>query len=86
MINAQGGDDMPEASDTKGIFRQNLIDAGCGPELVRQCAALAQQKETSELMRVLSRHRRARLDTVHQNEKRIDCLDYLMYNLQKENF
>ena len=76
---------MPEASDTKGIFRQNLIDAGCGPELVRQCASLAQQKETSELMRVLSRHRRELLDIVHQNEKRIDCLDYLIYSLEKQN-
>ena len=76
---------MPEASDTKGIFRQNLIDAGCGPELVRQCVLLVQQKETSELMRVLSRHRRVLLDIVHQNEKRIDCLDYLIYNLEKQN-
>lgn len=76
---------MPEASDTKGIFRQNLIDAGCGPELVRQCVSLVQQKETSELMRVLSRHRRVLLDIVHQNEKRIDCLDYLIYNLEKQN-
>ena len=75
---------MPEASDTKGIFRQNLIDAGCGPELVRQCAALARQNETSELMHVLSRHRRLLLDTVHQNEKRIDCLDYLIYQLEKQ--
>ena len=76
---------MPEASDIKGIFRQNLIDAGCGPELVRQCAALVRQNETSELMRVLSRHRRSLLDTVHQNEKRIDCLDYLIYQLEKQH-
>ena len=76
---------MPEASDTKGIFRQNLIDAGCSPELVRQCATLVQQKETSELMRVLSRHKKGLLDTVHQNEKRIDCLDYLIYHLEKQN-
>ena len=85
MIDAQGGDDMPEASDTKSIFRQNLIDAGCGPELIGHCAALAQQKETAELMRVLSHHRRILLDAVHQNEKRIDCLDYLIYHLEKQN-
>lgn len=76
---------MPEASDTKGIFRQNLIDAGCGPELVRQCTALAQQQETYELMRLLSRHRRVLLDTIHQNEKRIDCLDYLIYHIEKQD-
>ena len=85
MIDTQGGDDMPEVSDTKSIFLQNLIDAGCGPELVRQCVVLAQQKETSELIRVLSRHRKILLDTIHQSEKRIDCLDYLIYHLKKLN-
>ncbi len=76
---------MPEASDTQGIFRQNLLDAGCSPELVGQCTALAQSKERSELLRVLACHRKALLDTVHQNEKRIDCLDYLIYKLEKLN-
>ena len=76
---------MPEASDTQGILRQNLVDAGCSPELIRQCTALVQQKETAELMRVLSCHRRMLLDTVHQNEKRIACLDYLIYNLEKQD-
>lgn len=76
---------MPEASDTQGILRQNLADAGCGPELVRQCAALAQGGNTAELVRVLTRHRQTLLDAVHQNEKRIDCLDYLIYKLEKQN-
>ena len=75
---------MPEATDTQGILRQNLIDAGCSPETVRQCAVLAQREENGELMRVLSRHRKALLDAVHQNEKRIDCLDYLIYRLEKQ--
>ena len=76
---------MPHASDTEGIFRQNLIDCGCGPELVQRCAALAKRKENTELRRVLSLHRKSLLDTVHQNEKRIDCLDYLLYHLEKQN-
>ena len=36
-------------------------------------------------MRVLSRYRKSLLDAVHQNEKRIDCLDYLLYSLEKQN-
>ncbi len=75
---------MPEASDNQSILRQNLIDAGCAPETVRQCEALAQRKETGELTRVLTRHRKMLLDTVHQNEKRIDCLDYLLHKLEKQ--
>ena len=74
---------MPHAADTDGILRQNLVDAGCGPEIVRQCMALARKQDQAELMRVLSRHRRTLLDTFHQSEKQIDCLDYLVYEMQK---
>ena len=76
---------MPEASDAKGILRQNLLDAGCGPEAVRQCMGLAGLGERGELLRVLSAHRRGLLDLLHQKEKQIDCLDYLIYQLQKQN-
>lgn len=76
---------MPHAADTDGILHQNLVDAGCGPEIVRQCMALAQKQDQAELMRVLSRHRRTLLDTLHQSEKQIDCLDYLVYTLEKQH-
>ena len=76
---------MPNASDTQGMLRQNLIDAGCGADAVQTCMALAQEKKTAELMRILSRHRRMLLDSLHQSEQRIDCLDYLVYRLEKQN-
>ena len=76
---------MPNAADTDGILRQNLADAGCGPAIIRQCMTLVQEQDQSELMRVLSRHRQTLLDTVHQSEKWIDCLDYLVYTLEKQN-
>lgn len=75
---------MPNESDAQGILRQNLIDAGCGAEAVQTCMALAQEKKTADLMRVLSRHRRMLLDSLHQSEQRIDCLDYLVYTLKKQ--
>ena len=75
---------MPHAADDGGALRQNLVDAGCGPEIVRQCMALVRKREQAELMRVLSRHRRALLDALHQSERRIDCLDYLVYTLEKQ--
>lgn len=75
---------MPHAADTDAILRQNLVDAGCRPDIVRQCMALAQKQDQSELIRVLSLHRRALLDTLHQSEKQIDRLDYLVYTLKKQ--
>ena len=75
---------MAEASDTQGILRQNLLDAGCGSDTIQQCMDLVKRRESAELLRLLSRHRRELLDTVHQNEKRIDCLDYLIYQIEKQ--
>lgn len=75
---------MPEASDTKGILRQNLIDAGCGQEIVQRCMDLVQGKKTAEMKRILARHRRTLLDTVHAEQKKIDCLDYLVYKMDKD--
>ena len=76
---------MPHATDTDSILRQTLVDAGCGPEVVRQCMALARKQDRDGVIRVLSHHRRALLDTLHQSEKQIDCLDYLVYTLEKQH-
>lgn len=75
---------MPEASDLADILRQNLVDAGCGEEMVRQCMAFAGERDCAGLLRVLACHRRMLLDTVHRNERRIDCLDYLVYRLERQ--
>ncbi len=77
---------MAEASDTQGILRQNLLDAGCGPDTVQRCMDLVEKQESAELLRLLSRHRRELLDKVHQSEKRIDCLDYLIYQIERQKF
>ena len=75
---------MAEASDTQGILRQNLLDAGCSLDTVQRCMNLVKKQENAELLRLLSCHRRELLDTIHQNEKRIDCLDYLLYQIEKQ--
>ena len=36
-----------------------------------------------EALRLLTAHRRHLLDTLHQEQKRIDCLDYLVYQMRK---
>ena len=76
---------MPEASDAQAILRENLKDAGCDQDMICHCEILAQGEKKAELMRALSLHRKALLDAVHENEKRIDCLDYLIYQFEKQN-
>ena len=76
---------MPEASDVQAILRENLRDAGCDLDTICRCEVLAHKQKKGELMRVLSLHRRALLDAVHENERRIDCLDYLIYQIEKQS-
>ena len=76
---------MPEASDKQAILRENLKDAGCNPDMICRCEILAQSEKQIELMQVLSLHRRTLLEVVHENERRIDCLDYLVYQLEKQS-
>lgn len=58
---------------------QNLKDAGCTDNMVEQFMAL---HDTNQQMRLLMRHRKQLLEELHREEKRIDCLDYLLYQMQ----
>ena len=76
---------MAEASDVWGLLYQNLMDAGCDRETAQQCLCLARGNRTADLQRLLSRHRAALLDRVHENQNRIDFLYYLLYEISKNH-
>lgn len=75
---------MPEIHDTYGRVRQNLIDAGCDKTTTEECMACFKEGNEKKLLLELARHRRSLLDELHKEQKRIDCLDYLVYSIQKE--
>lgn len=64
---------------------RNLKDAGCGDDVIENFLGLWKAGRTKEQMKLLSIHRAALLDRVHAGQKMIDCLDYLVYELKKEN-
>lgn len=76
---------MAEASDRRGMLYQNLLDAGCDKELIKKCMVLMNDGRTEEALRLLSGHRTALLDNVHQGQKQIDCLDFLTYRIEKNS-
>lgn len=65
-------------------IRQNLIDAGCGQEFIAEFMEEYMQGKTAEELKLLAAHRRTLLDELHREQKRIDCLDYLVYTMEKE--
>ncbi|MCQ4637880.1 hypothetical protein NE619_14185 [Anaerovorax odorimutans] len=77
-----GGESMAEASDKKGILLQNLQDAGCDTQTIGQCVSLAEEKQQEQLLSLLANQKRTLLERVHKNQDRIDCLDFLIYQIE----
>lgn len=75
---------MANYMDNPGAVLRNLKDAGCDADTVEQFVKLGKTGEKSGQLRLLERHRRALLEMVHENEKQIDCLDYLLFQMKKE--
>ena len=61
---------------------QNLKDAGCTDELIEEFRTLEEQAEEERQLQLLSGHRKHLLEELHKEEKRIDCLDYLIYQIE----
>ena len=57
----------------------NLRDAGCSEELIEQYASAA-----SGCARIclLTQYRRELLGNIHSEQKKLECLDYLIYQLR----
>ena len=73
---------MPKQDDQMRAIIQNLEDAGCGQALMEQFVELVESGHLDEGLSLLEKHRRYLLDCCHTEQKRIDCLDYLIYTLE----
>ena len=62
----------------------NLKAAGLNETLIQEFVACWKAGKTTEQLRLLAQKREGLLDQVHQEEKQIHCLDYLVYQIEKE--
>ncbi len=62
---------------------QNLRDAGCSDEFIATFMRVWEVGTTEEQLRLLSCQRCRLLDCVHAEQRKLDCLDYLRYQLEK---
>lgn len=74
-----------QGRETAEALIQNLKDAGCGPEQIQQFFMLRDAGDVNGQMKLLRLQRESLLDEVHMGQKRIDCLDYLVYQMGKES-
>ncbi len=64
---------------------QNLKDAGCDSDLIHRFLGYRRLGRICEQLQLLAKQRRILLDALHDDQKRIDCLDYLVYQIEKLN-
>lgn len=75
---------MNEMTADEKILR-NLKDAGCDEPVIQKFFQLQREGKTKEQLRLLSVQRAVLLDKVHDDQKMIDCLDYLVYSMKNGN-
>lgn len=75
---------MAEAHETEKIIYQNLIDAGCNEMIRNECMCLLRAGEKSDMFNLLLKQRKVLLETMRKKQKQIDCLDYLIYQIQRK--
>ncbi|MCD8116614.1 MAG: hypothetical protein LUE21_05795 [Oscillospiraceae bacterium] len=75
---------MPEASNEAQCFYQNLVDIGFGEDMIARCVLLKKQGRSRELLIALQGGRRTLLANIHTEQKKLDNLDYLIYQLNKK--
>ncbi|MCM1224972.1 MAG: hypothetical protein NC548_62030 [Lachnospiraceae bacterium] len=70
-------------------FRQNQLEeclgnTGCSEKEKAEILKCYDESDIQQIIHLLRLHRKVILDTVHIGEKQISCLDYLVFQLEKE--
>lgn len=62
---------------------QNLKDADCSNELIKEFFKIKESGLNRQLIRLLYKHKAQLLDCLHASQKKIDCLDYLIFQINQ---
>lgn len=74
---------MPDALNKCEVFLQNLKDAGCDETFIKTCMELIEEEKIIEIKKMLSNHKNEMMQDIRKRQKEMDCLDYLIYSLEK---
>lgn len=68
---------------SRQVVIQNLQDADCTQKMVQRIITQLEEDDFEELLKQLEHHRNCLLGMIHEKEKQIDCLDYLVYQIKR---
>jgi hypothetical protein len=63
----------------------NMEDAGCGGEELEKAKRLYEAGDTDALIRYFRKCRCSRMEELHESQRKVDCLDYLIRQTAKAN-
>lgn len=63
----------------------NLSDAGCGSEELEKARKLYKAGDMEALIRHFRRCRCSRMEELHESQRKVDCLDFLIRQTAKTN-
>lgn len=74
---------MNTTAQQEEALMRNLRDAGCSKTLIEQFIEHHKAGNAVKQECILSEHRRTILHSVHVEQYKLDCLDYLIFNIRK---
>ena len=80
----QGGTGMIVKGSRESVI-QNLEDAGCETEMIQDFMGWFDKGQRAKQLELLEHQREYLLGRVHRDERRISCLDYLVYQIQGQS-
>ena len=69
--------------DSRENLIQNLRDAGCCEKMICDFMGYFDEEDIDRQIALLELHRDDLLNNVHSEERKISCLDYLLYQIRK---
>lgn len=63
---------------------QCLEDSGCNKKDIKHFLECRKSEKNQEELMLLRKHRSSLLDQLHKSQKQIDCLDYLIYQIERQ--
>ncbi len=63
---------------------QNLKDAGCGSQTIETVCRLYRDGQIQTAVKTLRKHRLSLMDSLRESQERVDCLDFLVWRMEKE--
>lgn len=77
---------MDRAESQRNGLLRNLKDAGCSQRTIERFLKSFSLNQILEQKSILAAQRKKLLDNVHKAQQRLDCLDYLLFQLNKTHW